>query len=109
MLFLTTANTLDTIPAPLRDRMEVLQLSGYTDAEKVQIAQTYLVPKQLAAHGLRPEEISITEDALRSVIRGYTREAASGTWTARSRACAERWRARSPRGAPSRRSSRQTT
>jgi ATP-dependent Lon protease len=75
VLFLTTANTLDTIPAPLRDRMEVLQLSGYTDAEKVQIAQTYLVPKQLAAHGLRPEELSITEDALRSVIRGYTREA----------------------------------
>ena len=75
VLFLTTANTLDTIPAPLRDRMEVLQLSGYTDAEKVQIARTYLVPKQLAAHGLRPEELSITEEALRAVIRGYTREA----------------------------------
>jgi ATP-dependent Lon protease len=75
VLFLTTANTLDTIPAPLRDRMEVLQLSGYTDAEKVQIAQKYLVPKQLAAHGLRPEELSITEEALRAVIRGYTREA----------------------------------
>ncbi|MFN8636539.1 MAG: endopeptidase La [Chloroflexota bacterium] len=75
VLFLTTANTLDTIPAPLRDRMEVLQLSGYTDAEKVQIATTYLVPKQLTAHGLRPEELTIQEDALRAVIRGYTREA----------------------------------
>ncbi|MCC7372782.1 MAG: endopeptidase La [Chloroflexi bacterium] len=75
VLFLTTANTLDTIPAPLRDRMEVLQLSGYTDAEKVQIGRTYLVPKQLAAHGLRPEELSFEDEALRTVIRGYTREA----------------------------------
>jgi len=75
VLFLTTANTLDTIPAPLRDRMEVLPLSGYTDDEKVQIARTYLVPKQLTAHGLRPEELTIEEGALRAVIRGYTREA----------------------------------
>jgi ATP-dependent Lon protease len=75
VLFLTTANTLDTIPAPLRDRMEVLQLSGYTDAEKVQIARAYLVPKQLAAHGLRSEELSFEDEALRAVIRGYTREA----------------------------------
>jgi len=75
VLFLTTANTLDTIPAPLRDRMEVLQLSGYTDAEKVQIGQTYLVSKQLTAHGLRPEELSFDNEALRAVIRGYTREA----------------------------------
>ena len=75
VLFLTTANTLDTIPAPLRDRMEVLQLSGYTDAEKIKIAEKYLVPKQIAAHGLRPEELTITEEALRTVIRGYTREA----------------------------------
>jgi ATP-dependent Lon protease len=75
VLFLTTANTLDTIPAPLRDRMEVLQLSGYTDAEKVQIAKSYLIPKQIAAHGLQPEELSIDDDALRAVVRGYTREA----------------------------------
>ena len=75
VLFLTTANTLDTIPAPLRDRMEVLTLSGYTDAEKVQIARAYLVPKQIAAHGLRPEELTIEDSALRAVIRGYTREA----------------------------------
>ena len=70
VLFITTANTLDTIPAPLRDRMEVLQLSGYTDAEKVQIARAYLVPKQLAAHGLQPEELTIEDEALRAVIRG---------------------------------------
>ena len=75
VLFLTTANTLDTIPAPLRDRMEVLQLSGYTDAEKIQIARKYLVAKQLAAHGLLAEELTIEDEALRVVIRGYTREA----------------------------------
>jgi len=75
VLFLTTANNLDTIPAPLRDRMEVLQLSGYTDEEKVQIARRYLIPKQVAANGLRSEELTITPDAIRAVIRGYTREA----------------------------------
>jgi ATP-dependent Lon protease len=75
VLFLTTANNLDTIPAPLRDRMEVLQLSGYTDAEKIQIARKYLVSKQLAAHGLLTEELTIEDEALRVVIRGYTREA----------------------------------
>ncbi len=75
VLFITTANTLDTIPGPLRDRMEILQLSGYTEDEKVQIARTYLIPKQLAAHGLTAEEVSITDDALREVVRGYTREA----------------------------------
>ena len=75
VLFLTTANTLDTIPGPLRDRMEVLQLSGYTEDEKVQIARKYLIPKQLAAHGLTAEELAITDEALREVVRGYTREA----------------------------------
>ncbi|MBA2450848.1 MAG: endopeptidase La [Chloroflexi bacterium] len=75
VLFITTANTLDTIPAPLRDRMEVLQLSGYTDEEKVQIAEKYLVPKQVRAHGLTPEELQFDADAIRAIIRGYTREA----------------------------------
>ena len=75
VLFIATANTTDTIPAPLLDRMEVIPLSGYTDEEKVQIAQKYLVPKQVAAHGLQPEELTITDDALRRVIRDYTREA----------------------------------
>jgi ATP-dependent Lon protease len=75
VLFIATANTTDTIPAPLLDRMEVIPLSGYTDEEKVQIAQKYLVPKQVSAHGLTPEELTITDEALRRVIRDYTREA----------------------------------
>ena len=75
MLFIATANTTDTIPAPLLDRMEVIPLSGYTDEEKVQIAQKYLVPKQVSAHGLRPEELSIADDALRRIVRDFTREA----------------------------------
>jgi ATP-dependent Lon protease len=75
VLFITTANTLDTIPAPLLDRMEVLQLSGYTDEEKVAIAQQYLIPKQLAAHALKVEELAFEADAIRAIIRGYTREA----------------------------------
>ncbi len=75
VMFITTANTLDTIPPPLRDRMEVLQLSGYTEEEKVQIARRFLVPKQLAAHGLRPDELTIDDRVIRTVIRQYTREA----------------------------------
>jgi ATP-dependent Lon protease len=75
VMFITTANTLDTIPAALRDRMEILHLSGYTEEEKVQIAERFLVPKQLAAHGLRPGEVGMAEDAVRLIIRQYTREA----------------------------------
>jgi ATP-dependent Lon protease len=75
VLFITTANTLDTVPGPLLDRMEVLQLSGYTDTEKVAIAKAYLVPKQLRAHGLTVEELKFEDDALRLIARGYTREA----------------------------------
>jgi ATP-dependent Lon protease len=75
VLFIATANTLETIPGPLRDRMETLVLSGYTDEEKVGIAREYLVPKQLAAHGLAREELSFEDDAIRRIIRRYTREA----------------------------------
>ena len=75
VLFIATANTLDTIPGPLRDRMEVLTLSGYTDEEKVGIANGYLIPKQLLAHGLVADELSFEAEALRRIVRGYTREA----------------------------------
>jgi ATP-dependent Lon protease len=75
VLFICTANMLETIPAPLLDRMDVIQLSGYTEDEKVGIARKYLVPKQLEANGLDPERVTLTEGALRTVIREYTREA----------------------------------
>ncbi len=75
VLFIATANMLDTIPGPLRDRMEVIQLAGYTLAEKLEIATRYLVPRQLEENGLKPEQVSIDEEALRAIISGYTREA----------------------------------
>jgi ATP-dependent Lon protease len=75
VLFICTANQLDTIPGPLLDRMDVIQLSGYTEEEKLGIARKYLVPKQLEAHGLSPERLTISPGALRTVIREYTREA----------------------------------
>jgi ATP-dependent Lon protease len=75
VLFIATANTLDTIPPALLDRMEILQLSGYTDEEKLRIAQRYLIPKQLRANGLSPDELTFDEAAVRRIIRGYTREA----------------------------------
>jgi len=75
VLFICTANQLETIPGPLLDRMDVIQLSGYTEDEKLGIAQKYLVPKQLEAHGLTREQVSVGEDTLRVVIREYTREA----------------------------------
>ena len=74
VMFVATANTLN-IPAPLLDRMEIIRLSGYTEDEKVNIAQRYLLPKQLRNNGLKPEEISVSEDAIRDMIRFYTREA----------------------------------
>ncbi|MEZ4659760.1 MAG: endopeptidase La [Caldilineaceae bacterium] len=75
VMFITTANVLDTIPSPLRDRMEIIQLSSYTEEEKVKIAQGYLTPRQIKENGLREREIEISESALREIIDGYTREA----------------------------------
>jgi ATP-dependent Lon protease len=75
VLFICTANQLETIPGPLLDRMDVIQLSGYTEDEKLGIARKYLVPKQLEAHGLTDEQLEIGDEALRVVIRQYTREA----------------------------------
>jgi ATP-dependent Lon protease len=75
VLFIATANTLDTIPGPLLDRMEILTLSGYTDEEKIGIARQYLVPKQLAAHGLAAGELAFEPEALRRIVRAHTREA----------------------------------
>src|SRR3954469_491362 len=75
VMFIATANVLENIPGPLRDRMEVIDLPGYTEEEKVEIAKRYLVRRQLTANGLTPEQAAITDDAIREIIRYYTREA----------------------------------
>ena len=74
IMFITTANTTDTIPRPLLDRMEVIELSSYTDEEKVQIAKRYLLPKQMELNGIKRTQLRISDAALRAVIDGYTRE-----------------------------------
>jgi len=75
VMFITTANILDTVPPPLRDRMEVLELPGYIDEEKAQIARRYLIPRQCSASGIKPEDLTIEDGALAAIISRYTREA----------------------------------
>jgi ATP-dependent Lon protease len=75
VVFIATANMLDTVPGPLRDRMEIISLSGYTASEKFQIARRYLVRRQLNANGLKPDQVEMADDALRGIIERYTREA----------------------------------
>jgi len=74
VMFITTANTLDTIPRPLLDRMEIIELGSYTDEEKLMIAKNHLIPKQLQKHGLKKSQLRISEDAIREIINCYTRE-----------------------------------
>ncbi|MDY3282866.1 endopeptidase La [Dysosmobacter sp.] len=74
VMFITTANTTSTIPRPLLDRMEVIELSSYTDEEKLQIARRHLLPKEMAEHGLKKTQLRVSDDALRAIIRDYTRE-----------------------------------
>ena len=74
VMFITTANTLDTIPRPLRDRMEIIELGSYTDEEKLMIAKDHLLPKQMKKHGLKKAQLRITDDAIREIIHCYTRE-----------------------------------
>ncbi len=75
VMFITTANTLETIPAPLLDRMEIIQIAGYTENEKMAIARNYLIPRQMRENGLRMEEMAFTDEGIQTVIRMYTREA----------------------------------
>lgn len=74
VMFITTANTLDTVPRPLLDRMEIIELGSYTDEEKLMIAKNHLIPKQLKKHGLKKQQLRISDDAIREIISCYTRE-----------------------------------
>ena len=73
-MFITTANTTDTIPRPLLDRMEVIELGSYTDEEKLMIAKNHLLPKQMKRHGLKKSMLRVTDDCIREIITCYTRE-----------------------------------
>src|SRR4030095_5378162 len=75
VMFIATSNTMDSVPGPLRDRMEVIEIPGYTNSDKLNIAKSYLVPRQLEANGLTRKQIKFKDDALKEIIESYTREA----------------------------------
>lgn len=74
-MFIATANDLATIPGPLRDRMEIITIAGYTELEKIHIAKSHLLPKQVEEHGLTKSQLQVRDDAIQDVVRYYTREA----------------------------------
>ena len=90
VMFITTANTLDTVPRPLLDRMEVIELGSYTDEEKRMIAKNHLLPKQLKKHGLKKNQVRVTDDAIREIITCYTRDPACEIWSGASARSAAR-------------------
>ena len=99
VLFIATANVLDTIPGPLRDRMEIIELTGYTEDEKFEIAKRYLVPRQLEANGLKAEQASITEEALRhDHARLHARSRGAAISSAPSARCCAMSRCKSRKG-----------
>ena len=97
-LFVATATSLSPVPAMLREGMMVVELPGYTEAEKRTIAINNLLPLQLAHHGLKADQLQVTDEAVGAVIRGYTRE--TGVWRRRSATCAPKWCAVAPRETP---------
>ena len=92
VLFICTANSLRGIPMPLRDRLEIIELSGYTEREKVAIGRKYLIPKQREMHGLKEGQITISNAALLETVRRYTMESGVGNWTVKWRKFIGRWR-----------------
>ena len=97
VLFVTTANTLQTIPRPLLDRMEVIEVNSYTENEKIHIALEHLIPKQRSRHGLKEELLSISKKAVWKMARGYTKEAGVASWSVRSGKSAGKRRKKSSR------------
>ena len=96
VLFLVTANVAYNIPGPLRDRMEIINLPGYTEAEKLEIARRYLVPKQMKENGLQKGQLKISDKELKTIIEKYTREAVSAVWNEKLPGSAARRPGRSP-------------
>jgi ATP-dependent Lon protease len=91
VMFIATANTLESIPAPLLDRMEIIHISGYTEKEKIAIAEGYLIPRQIRENGLKKREIKFTPEALQTIIRSYTREAGVRNMEREIGAVCRRW------------------